>query len=219
MVGRLNARNELTMIGTATSPGFDALVDVLGKSAGLTIKQVAGMTDGFGGSDHQSFYPRGIPVLFAFTGVHGDYHRPSDDSDRINYAGMARIADYLELLLLDIVRRPERPAYLRLAESRRRPGPDPARRGFSVYLGTQPDYSPSKDGVRLDAVSPGSPADKAGLKGGDIIIGFGGKPVGTMNDYMEGLRRHKPGDRVEIIVRRDGKEVKLQATLGSRSHE
>ena len=87
MVGRLNDKNELTMIGTGTSPGFDALVEALGKSAGLKIKKVAGMTDGFGGSDHQSFYPKGIPVLFAFTGVHRDYHRPSDDSDRINLRG------------------------------------------------------------------------------------------------------------------------------------
>ncbi|HZW34599.1 MAG TPA: M20/M25/M40 family metallo-hydrolase, partial [Isosphaeraceae bacterium] len=215
MVGRLNRKNELTMIGTGTSPGLDSLVDVLGKSAGLTIKKVAGMTDGFGGSDHQSFYPKGIPVLFAFTGVHGDYHRPTDDSDRINYAGMARVADYLELLLLEVIRRPERPAFVRLAEPRRT-----TRMGFSVYLGTQPDYSSSsQDGLKLEAVSAGSPAEKAGLKGGDIITGFDGKPISTINDYMESLRRHKPGDTVEILVKRDGKEVKLKATLGSRSHE
>ena len=115
MVGRLNGKNELTMIGTGTSPGIDALVDVLGKSAGLTIKKVSGMTDGFGGSDHQSFYGKNIPVLFAFTGMHPDYHRPSDDSDRINYTGMGRIADYVELIVLDLVRRPERPAFARLA--------------------------------------------------------------------------------------------------------
>ncbi len=85
---------------------------MLGKSAGLTIKKVAGMTDGFGGSDHQSFYAKKIPVLFAFTGIHADYHRPSDDSDRINYSGMARIADYLELIALDVIRRPDRPTYV-----------------------------------------------------------------------------------------------------------
>ena len=112
MVGRLNDKNELTMFGTGTTPGIDALVDALGKSAGLTIKKVAGMTDGFGGSDHQSFYVKDIPVLFAFTGIHPDYHRPSDDSERINYAGMARIADYVELILLDVARRPERPAFI-----------------------------------------------------------------------------------------------------------
>ena len=122
MVGRLNGKNELTMIGTGTTPGIDALVDALGKTSGLTIKKVTGLTDGFGGSDHQSFYAKNIPVLFAFTGVHPDYHRPSDDSDRINYAGMARIADYLELLLLDVVRRPERPQFTKLAApSRSRP--------------------------------------------------------------------------------------------------
>ena len=119
MVGRLNAKNELTMIGTGTTPGIDALVDVLGKSAGLTIKKVAGMTDGFGGSDHQSFYAKNIPVLFAFTGIHGDYHRPSDDSDRINYSGMARIADYLELIVLDVIRRPDRPAYVAVDQGSR----------------------------------------------------------------------------------------------------
>ena len=98
----------------------------------MTIKKVAGITDGFGGSDHQSFYAKDIPVLFAFTGIHRDYHRPSDDSDRINYAGMARIADYLELLLLDLVRRPERPTFIKLAEPTR-PRPrqaDPARPGL-----------------------------------------------------------------------------------------
>jgi hypothetical protein len=220
MVGRLNGKNELTMIGTGTSPGLDALAEVLGKSAGLTIKTVAGMTDGFGGSDHQSFYPKGIPVLFVFTGVHGDYHRPSDDSDRINYAGMARIADYLELLLLDVIRRPERPAFVRLAEPRRGGLTDPARRGSSVYLGTRPDYSSeSKDGMRIEGVSPGSPAEKGGLKGGDVITRFAGKPVSTIYDFMESMNQHKPGDQVEILVKREGKEVKLQVTLGSRGRD
>ena len=85
------------------------------------------MTDGFGGSDHQSFYGKDIPVLFAFTGIHSDYHRPSDDSDRINYAGMARIADYMELILLDVARRPERPEFAR-ARSAEAVGPVGVRR-------------------------------------------------------------------------------------------
>jgi hypothetical protein len=218
MVGRLNGKSELTMIGTGTSPGLEQLVEALGKSAGLSIKKVAGMTDGFGGSDHQSFYPRGIPVLFAFTGVHSDYHRPSDDTDRINVPGMARIADYLELLLLDVVRRPIRPAYTRIADGRRSPAAGPARRGSSVYLGTRPDYSSdSKDGMRIDGVSEGSPAEKGGLKGGDVITSFGGKAVGTIYDFMDSMNRYKSGDQVEIVVKRDGKVVKLQVTLGSRS--
>ena len=207
------------MIGTGTTPGIDALVDVLGKSAGLKIKKVAGMTDGFGGSDHESFYPKGIPVLFAFTGLHRDYHRPSDDSNRINYAGMARIADYLELILLDVVRRPERPAYLKMARS----APpahsgDSAPKATGVYFGSVPDYSDegSGDGARLSGVTEGGPAEKAGLKAGDVIIRFGGLTVKNIGDYSDTLYRHRPGDQVDVVVRRDGKELVLHVTLGSR---
>ena len=218
MVGRLSEKDELTMIGTGTSPGFEELVDVLGRSSGLKIKKVKGMTDGFGGSDHQSFARYDIPVLFAFTGVHRDYHRPSDDSNLINYSGMSRIADYLELLVLDIVRRPERPTYTRVAEhAPSNHAKDPARSGMSTYLGTMPDYEASdQPGMKIQGVSEGSPAEKGGLKGGDVIIGLAGKKVGTIYDYMEILGVHKPGDEVEVIVKRGGAEVKLRVKLGSR---
>jgi hypothetical protein len=219
MVGRLNGKNELTMIGTGTVGGVDPLVEALGSSAGLKIKKVAGLSDGFGGSDHQSFYGKDIPVLFAFTGVHRDYHRPSDDVERINFDGMARIADYMELILLDVVRRTERPAFVRLSRPSGRGG-DPARAGFSVYLGTMPDYGDeSKQGMKLAGVREGSPAEKGGLKGGDVITGFGGKPVGTIYDFMESMGRYKPGDKVEVVVKRDGREKKLEVTLGARPKE
>ncbi len=218
MVGRLNDKDELTMIGTGSTPGADELCKVLGKSAGLTIKTISGMTDGFGGSDHQSFYPKNIPVLFAFTGLHRQYHRPSDDSNLINYSGMARIADYLELLLLDVVRRPVRPEFTRMAE-RRGPRPvDTARAGTSVYMGTMPDYAETNEpGMKIQGVSEGSPAEKGGLKGGDVIVRIGDKKIGTIHDFMETLSAHKPGDKVDVVVKRDGKEVKLSITLGSRS--
>jgi hypothetical protein len=213
MVGRLNGKNELTMIGTGTTPGIDVLVDALGKSAGMTIKKVAGMTDGFGGSDHQSFYAKNIPVLFAFTGIHSDYHRPSDDSDRINFTGMARIADYLELIVLDLVRRPERPAFTRLASAGR--NGQSASSGMSVSLGVMPDYADeAKAGLKITGVRDGGPAATAGLKGNDTIIRIGGKPISTIYDYMESLRGYKPGDRLEVVVKRDGAEVKFQVDLG-----
>lgn len=220
MVGRLNGNKELTMIGVGTTPGLDVLVDSLGKDAGFTIKKVSGMTDGFGGSDHQSFYAKDIPVLFAFTGVHPDYHRPSDDTDRINFTGMGRIADYLELLLLDIVRRPERPKFTAIKPSHGPVGSgggDPARSKTTAYLGTMPDYADeSKKGMKLAGVREGSPADKGGLKSGDSIVQFGGKPVGTIYDFMESMNRYKPGDAVDVVVKRDGKDVKLKVTLGGR---
>ncbi len=219
MVGRLNEKNELSMIGTGTTSGLDAIVEALGTSAGLKVKKVPGLGDGFGGSDHQSFYGKGMPVLFAFTGVHKDYHRPSDDTDRINFAGMARIADYLELILLDLVRRPRRPEYVKLAPTRHGGG-DPARASFSVYLGTMPDYGGErKDGLKLAGVSEGSPAEKAGLQGGDVIVGFGGKPVATIYDFMECMGRYQPGDKVEVVIKRDGQTKKLQVTLGARPKE
>ena len=222
MVGRLNTKNELTMIGTGTTPGIDALVDVLGKSAGLRIKKVAGMTDGFGGSDHQSFYAKKIPVLFAFTGIHGDYHRPSDDSDRINYSGMARIADYLELIVLerDPPSRPPRLCRARV-NSVRRGAPVAAGGGQSTAsLGIMPDYGhDAKDGLSLAGVREGGPAAQAGLKEGDLIVKVGDRAIGTIYDYMEIMNKHKPGDKVEVVVKRAGKDVKLPVTLGSRPRE
>ncbi len=219
MVGRLNGKNELTMIGTGTSPGIDSLVDALGKSAGLTIKKVSGMTDGFGGSDHQSFYAKNIPVLFAFTGIHPDYHRPSDDSDRINYTGMARIADYLELIVLDLVRRPQRPAFTRLVSPAHGPRQtQSASAGMTVTLGVMPDYSDEANaGLKITGVRDGGPAAKAGLKGGDTIVRIGGKPIGTIYDYMESLKGFKAGDKVEVVVKRDGTETKIQVSLGAPS--
>jgi PDZ domain/Peptidase family M28 len=222
MVGRLSSGGELTMVGTGSTPGMGTLVDALGQSAGLKIKKVPGLSDGFGGSDHESFYNKGVPVLFAFTGLDGDYHRPSDDSDRINYTGMGRIADYLELITLDIARRPERPTYLKLTDGRRQPaaGGDTARRGTSASLGIMPDYAyEKKDGLRITGVRDGGPADKAGFKDGDRIVRCGSKQVGTIYDYMESMTQFKPGDPLEVVVVRDGKEVKLQVTLGGRPPE
>jgi hypothetical protein len=217
MVGRLNDKGELTMIGTGTSPGFEELVDALGKSSGLKIKKVSGMTDGFGGSDHQSFYPHDIPVLFAFTGVHRDYHRPSDDSDRINYAGMARIADYLELLMLDVVRRPERPAFARMADRGRLRIAVNRPTESSVFLGIRPGASPGRrPGVTIDEISADSPAAKAGLKVGDLITLLGGRKIANAVEFVESVGGHKPGDEVEILVEREGKELKLRVTLASR---
>jgi len=220
MVGRLNEASELTFFGIGSTPGLDTLVDALGKGAGFAVKKVAGMSDGFGGSDHQSFYQKDVPVLFAFTGTHQDYHRPTDDVERINFPGIARIADLAELILLDLARRPTRPSFTKVAPTRRAIGSnDPARSGSSAYLGSIPSYDDSTMGVKLSGVREGSPAEKGGLKGGDVVIGLGGKPIGTIYDYTESLGARKPGDEVEIKVKRDGQEVTLKVTLGKRPSE
>ena len=244
MVGRLNDKSELSIFGIGSTPGAAELVDALGASAGFKVKKIRGMSDGIGGSDHQSFYMKNVPVLFAFTGTHKDYHRPSDDSPLINYPGMARIADFGELLLLDVIRRPNRPEFTKAgsevaghgqgsAAPAEKPkakeaaktaahgdpagkGEDPARVSITAYLGSIPDYDDEAKGVKLNGVGDGSPAEKAGLKAGDVVIGFAGKPVATIYDYTNSMAKAKPGDVVEIKVKRDGKDVTLKATLGTR---
>ena len=213
MVGRLNEKDELTVYGTGTSPGFDTLVDVLGKSEGFTIKKIS---DGLGPSDQQSFYLKDIPVLFAFTGTHSDYHRPSDDTHLINFAGMSRIADLCEVLLLDLIRRPKKPEFVRVASKRQN---DPGRVAITAYLGSIPDYNEDVKGVKLNGVREGSPAEKGGLQKGDVIIKFAGKAVATIYDYTESLARCKPDETVEVVVQRDGKDVTLKVTLGKKPTE
>ena len=129
--------------------------------------------------------------------------------------GMARIADFAELLLLDVVRRPRAPEFVkRGATEGHGAATTPAGSSVSAYLGTIPDYDDDTKGVKLDGVREGSPAEKGGLKGGDVIVGFGGKPVATIYDYTESLGRYKPGDTVEVVVKRDGKDMTLKVTLG-----
>jgi S1-C subfamily serine protease len=158
-----------------------------------------------------------IPVLFAFTGTHVDYHRPSDDTERINFPGMGRIADFGEVLLLDLIRRPERPKLVKVAMAHTGSGSgDPGRVSVTAYLGSIPDYNEDIKGVKLNGVREGSPAEKGGLKKDDVVIRFGGKPVGTIYDYTDSLARYKPGDKVEVVVKRDGKDVALQVILGTK---
>jgi hypothetical protein len=248
MVGRLGESNALHVYGAWTTPGMEDLVEALGASNGFDTRMVAGTGRMFFSSDHASFFQAGLPILFFFTDLHPDYHRPSDDSDKVNYAGMARIADLGELVLLDVARRPTRPEFNKQPQprlARTEPTPKPAQPAAeardphaavtatpatpgaepggvvsSAYLGSMPDYgdenADQSQGVRLGGVMPGSPAEKAGLKKGDVVIKFAGKPVGTLQDYTEYLRTAKPGDEVEIVVRREGRETKLKAVLGVR---
>jgi Zn-dependent M28 family amino/carboxypeptidase len=222
MVGRLNDKDEVTTFGLGSSPGFGELVDALGSSLGLKIKKIPGTQAEFGASDHYSFYSKNLPVVFFFTGTHADYHRPSDDTHLINFSGMERIADMGELLLLDIAKRPKRPEFVKLTN---RPAPAvaaaPAASASasvrsSAYLGSRPNYAHEGTGVKLDGVTEGSPAEKAGLKGGDVITKFGDKEIATLEDYMAAMQEKKPGDSVEIVVKRDGKSVTLKAILGDR---
>jgi hypothetical protein len=216
MVGRLSDSRGLVVYGAGSSDGFEPLVQALSSSLGLEPKFFRGSSGEFNQSDHASFYRKDIPVLFFFTGTHADYHRPGDDTEKINFEGMTRIADLGELLLLDLARRPARPIFIKMSA----PAPTAVAarplRGSGAYLGTRPAYGENVEGVKLEGVTDDSPAQKAGIRGGDILIKFGGVKISDIETYMTALSAKKPGDEVEIVVNRDGKEVTLKAVLGTR---
>lgn len=204
MVGRLND-NKLVVHGTGTAKEFDDLIDRLNETHQFKVTKKPG---GFGPSDHASFYPKKIPVMHLFTGTHKDYHRPSDDYDKVNVDGMRRVADFVTDIVQSIADADERPAY---QETKR---PRIARRsGSRPYLGTIPDFANAAEGYAIQGVAPGGPAEKGGMKGGDVIVKFGESKIGGLEDIDSALRKFKAGDKVKVVVLRDEKKVELEVVL------
>ena len=208
MIGRLK-ENRLTVGGVGTSPEFRKLVESLNLNSGGFTLQLN--EDGFGPSDHSSFYAKQIPVLFFFSGTHEDYHKPSDTADKINYEGQAKIVGFVAEIARAIDRGDARPAYA-LARSQ----PSGRSTGFRVYLGTVPSYAESTDGMLLDAVRDDSPASKAGLKAGDKIVKLAGREIKNVYDYTYALGEMKPDQEYEIEVTRGAERLKLKLTPQTR---
>lgn len=210
MVGRLRG-DSLIVYGVATAREMPAVLDSANAPLGLTIR---GFGDGFGPSDHSSFFARNIPVLHFFTNIHEDYHRASDDANKINAGGAARVIALAERVTREIDARDARLTFVRSAVP---PAVAGARTGSNVYLGSIPDMAaPDLKGLRLTGVRAGSPADSAGLKAGDIVVELGGKEVADLQTYSDALYAHKPGDEVDIVVLRGGERLKLRVKLGRR---
>lgn len=211
MVGRLR-NDKLIVYGVATAAEMRGIVDSANAVQPLQVDPVG---DGFGPSDHASFYGRKIPVLHFFTDMHEDYHRATDVSSKVNVPGEARVIDYAERIARDIADRPTRLTYVRTSAAPKMSANGP---GNGTYFGSVPDMGSSSDapGVKLAGVTAGSPADKAGVLAGDIIVDFGGKIVKDIYDYTAAIGAHKPGDVVEVIVMRAGSRLALTATLGKR---
>jgi len=203
MVGRLNdSTKALTLGGVGTSPVWEEVV-AMGKNEFKIVIDSAGA----GPSDHTSFYNVGIPVLFFFTGTHKDYHKPSDRAELINYPGEVEVIKYAESVVTKMERDNIKPAYL-VAKQK-----NMGRGNFKVTLGIMPDYSFQDGGVRVDGVSDGRPAEKAGIKAGDIIIQLGEVKIQSMQSYMEALRAFEPGNKTQIKIIRGGKEMSLPIEL------
>lgn len=204
MIGRLEG-DRLTVFGTGTSPVWNEWLDPAADASRL---QLARKPEGFGPSDHASFYAKRIPVLHLFTGTHSDYHRPTDDWDKINYAGMTQVLDLVETLVVRVAETEEPPAYVEVQgrASIQRDGARP-------YFGSIPDFSSDAEGYAIQGVAPGSPAELAGIQGGDVIVRLGGSQIGGLDDFDLALRKFSAGQEVEVVVLRGGEEVTLRATL------
>jgi hypothetical protein len=167
--------------------------------------------DGYGPSDHSSFYAKQVPVLFFWTGTHNDYHKPSDTADKINYEGEGRIVSFVARIIRDIDQSDKRPTYaVARSESQGRS------MGFRVYLGTIPNYAETNDGLKLDGVRDDSPASKAGLKAGDRIVKMAGHEVKNVYDYTYALGEMKAGQEYEVEIVRGSERLTLRITPAAR---
>ncbi len=206
MVGRLQ-NDSVVVSGVGTSSAWPKL---LGRAAagGLTIRP---SEDGFGASDQTSFYAAGIPVLHFFSGTHADYHKPSDDLDKINIPGAVKIGDLTLHLIGLLMQDQPKLDYIKVAAA------SPSRGGFRVSLGTVPDYAAKVDGVQITEAKKGGPAEAAGLKSGDIITKLGTREIHNFDDYMACFGELQPGAEVPIVIRRGDQTLDLKITPGAPS--
>ena len=204
MIGRM-IDNKLTVGGTGTSGVWDKMLDSLN---GIAMFNLTKNTEGFGPSDHSSFYAKEVPVLFFFTALHSDYHRPSDDWDKINADDEVKILDMVSDVVLCINNLPVKPDYIKSKESN-----ENKNMGFRVTLGIIPDYSSSSDGLSITGVKSGGVGEKAGLQAGDVIIKMGDFEIKNIYDYTDALSRFKQGDETILKVKRGTEELTLNVTF------
>ena len=212
MVGRLR-NDRLLVYGVATAKELPGLLDSLNGEAHFDLKASG---DGWGRSDQSSFYGAGLPVLHLFTDLHEDYHRTTDDWEKINADGLAKVADFTASIVKTLANRREALTFVTVPPPALSASSTSSSSGYGAYLGTVPDMSDNPGGVRLTGVRAGSPAEKAGLRGNDIIVQIGDLPVPDLEGMTNALRAHKPGDVVEIRILRDGVEQLMRVTLGTR---
>ncbi|MBI4242115.1 MAG: M28 family peptidase [Candidatus Rokubacteria bacterium] len=209
MVGRLR-EGKLYVAGVDSGTGLRQVVSDSAQGLGLSLHLLG---DPFSPSDHTAFYTRERPVLFLFTGAHGDYHRPTDTWEKLNSQGLETVTTFAARIIAAVGSQRVPPAYVKLQ------GP-PARAGASGYgpvFGVVPDFGEAeRPGVRISGVRPGSPAERAGVRVGDVIVRFAGVQVKTLDDLTFALRGRRPGDRVDVVILRDGQERQVQAVLEER---
>ena len=216
MVGR--ASGKIMVDGLSNSPSIEEDLQAAESVSSLKLRALRG-GPGAGASDDATFLLRKVPAINFFSGFHSDYHRPSDTSDKIDGPGGAAVADLALALVRQLANREQRPPFVETIQQEQDPhssGNVGAVSGYGPYFGSVPDFANEGQGVKFAEVRAGSPAAKAGLRGGDVMIQFGGTAIRTLYDFTFALREKKPGDRVDVVVLREGKEVKASVELTSR---
>jgi hypothetical protein len=209
MIGRING-DKIYIGGIGTGSTFKAVLEQAEKDAPFKVESSPG---GYSSSDHTSFVTRKIPVLFFFSGLHSDYHKPSDTWDKINAPSAARLLDMIDSVAVQLANADQPPAFQVVAEEKPLAG---GGGGYGPYFGSVPDFGQVENGVKFSDVRPNSPAAKAGFKAGDILVQFGDKPIKNLYDFTDALRRSKVGDVVEVKVLRDGQPVTASVKLEQR---
>ncbi|MFA7360497.1 MAG: M20/M25/M40 family metallo-hydrolase [Candidatus Kapaibacterium sp.] len=209
MIGRLKD-NKLILNGTGTSTYWTPMIEELNKKYNFNTSM---NPEGFGPSDHSSFYAKDIPVLMFFTDLHSDYHKPTDTPDKINTDGQQKVLNMVYDMTYDLSTRAEKPEFTKVAVKEDNKG---ERKSVRVYVGTVPDFSYSDAGYKISGVQAGSPAEKAGILAGDIMIKFGDKVVNDLYDYTAALGEYKPGQEVMVFLKRGTEEIMVTVKLGSK---
>jgi hypothetical protein len=210
MIGRIKDQ-KVYIGGVGTGSTRKAAVEQATASSGFKIEYSPG---GYSSSDHTSFVSKKIPVLFFFSGLHSDYHKPSDTWEKINPDSAARLLDIVADTADQLANAEDRPTFITVAEDK--PASGSGGGGYGPYFGSIPDFGQVENGVRFSDVKPASPAAKAGLKAGDILVQFGSKPIKNLYDFTDALRNSKVGDVVEVKVMRDGQPVTASVKLEQR---
>jgi aminopeptidase YwaD len=213
MIGRIHD-GKVYIGGTGTGSTFDKLLSEVHAPSPINI--VPSDKTGYGSSDHTSFTTKQVPTLFFFSGLHGDYHKPSDTADKIDAPDAAKLLDYIAALTEHLEKDSPRPAFIRVAEPSMPSDSSGGGSGYGPAFGSIPDFNEPPKGVRFADVRDGTPAAKAGLKAGDILIAFDGKEIGNLYDFTYALRAHKPGDLVLVRVIRGSQEIEAKVLLTER---
>jgi hypothetical protein len=210
MIGRI-ANDKLYVGGAGTAENLEAILEAANADTGLELEV---SESGYGASDHTPFNIKEVPVLFFFSGLHTDYHKPSDTYDKINADGAVKALFLVQGVMDRLANEPERLAYVEL-ERPQGPGRGGGG-GYGPWFGSVPDFRDDIEGVLFADTVPGSPAEKAGLRAGDIMVEFDGLTITNLNDYAYALRQKQPGDVVEVLVKRDGADLRVNVTLEAR---